>query len=257
MDNQFNMLLDKFKEFAGSNWIKGINNNATSVGLTLESLLGKQPDSEYFPDYNGIEIKCSQRYSGFPLTLFTSALDGSDFYEMNRLLQTYGKNDEKYDDRKILFANLKSKSKYLFNNYYFSLDVSKDEQKIYILIYDSNNNLIDRKSYIDFATIKNKLETKLSKLALIWASNKKIDNWPYFRYYKIDFYILRNFDKFIDLIDKNIIKISLIGRISRSGTEEGRQKNKGLSFQINKNDIEQLFEHIKEFNCDEDFIRVI
>lgn len=257
MDNQFNQLLNKFKEFAGSNWIKGINNHNTSVGLTLENLLGKQPDSEFFPDYNGIEIKCSQRYSGFPLTLFTSSLDGPDFYEMNRLLQEYGKNDEMYDDKKILFVNLFPNKKYLFNNYYFSLDVSRDEKKIYVVIYDLNNNLIERKSYIEFDTIKNKLETKLSKLALIWASNKKIDNWTYFRYYKIDFYLLRNFDKFIDLIEKNIIKISLIGRISRSGIDEGKQKNKGLSFQIRKDDIEQLFEHLKEFNCDEDFIRTI
>lgn len=152
---------------------------------------------------------------------------------------------------------MKPNNKYLFNNYYFSLDVISDEQKIYILIYDKDHNLIEKKSYIDFYTLKSKLETKLSKLAIIWASSKKIDNWPYFRYYKIDFYRLRNFDKFIELIKNNIIKISLIGRISRSSADEGKQKNHGLSFQIRKQDIDQLFEHIKEYNQDEDFIRYI
>ena len=101
MDKEFNLLLDKFKKIANYNLVKGINNYNTSVGLTFENLIGKAPDSEFFPDYNGIEIKCSQRYSRFPITLFTSSLDGPDFYEINRLLQNYGREDIKYNNKKI------------------------------------------------------------------------------------------------------------------------------------------------------------
>ena len=68
-------------------WIKGINNSTNSVGLTFESLINKIPDSMYFPDYYGIEIKCSQRFSRYPLNLFSLSFDGPELYEMNRLLK--------------------------------------------------------------------------------------------------------------------------------------------------------------------------
>ena len=57
-------------------------------------------------------------------------------------------------------------------------------------------------------------------------------------------YKLISFDKFITLLENNITKTSIIGRVSRSGNEEGRQRNKNLLFQIPKENITDLFNSI-------------
>lgn len=99
MTKEEQQLIKKFIEISNKKWIKGINNITNSVGLTFENQLNKNPDSMYFPDYYGIEIKCSQRFSRYPINLFSLAFDGPNLYEMNRILQTYGKNDVIYRDK--------------------------------------------------------------------------------------------------------------------------------------------------------------
>jgi len=122
------MLIKKFIEISKMRWVKGINKFNNSVGLTFESLLEKNPDSMYFPDYYGIEIKCSQRFSRYPFGLFSVAFDGPRLYEMNRILTTYGKDDEKYIGKyqlqTSLFVNKYSK----FNNYYFKLRIDREKE---------------------------------------------------------------------------------------------------------------------------------
>lgn len=244
-------LLEKFKTISKMQWIKGVNTFTNSVGLTFESLLNKCSDSMFFPDYQGIEIKCTQRFSRYPISLFSSAFDGPSLYEMNEILNKYGKNDIIYKDKKILNASLNCKEKTLINNkVYFKLDVDENEQKLYLCVYDLSNNLIERNSYISFETLKTKLELKLTNLAVIWASKKEIDNLPYFRYYKIIFYNLISFDKFIELLKNNIIIVDIVGRISRSGLEAGRQRNKNLVFKIDKENISKLFKTLKKYNAD-------
>lgn len=251
MNESCKNLLKEFKSISKLRWIKGINNFTNGCGLTFESLLNKKTDSLFFPDYQGIEIKCTQRFSRYPITLFSSAFDGPSLYEMNELLNKYGKNDIIYKDKKVLNATLVYNKKVLVNNkYYFKLEISENEQKLYISIYDSTNKLIERNSFINFETLKTKLEIKLSTLALVFASKKEIDNYPHFRYYKIIFYKLISFKKFIDLLKQNIIIVDICGRVSRSGTEIGRQRNKNLVFKISKDNLKQLFNPIKIYDND-------
>lgn len=235
-------------------WIQGINTFTNSVGLTFETLLNKKSDSLFFPDYKGIEIKCTQRFSRYPISLFSSAFDGPSLYEMNEILKKYGKQDIIYRDKKILSATLHFKEKTLINNkFYFKLDISEEDQKLYLCVYDLSNNLLERNSFINFETLKTKLELKLTNLAIIWASKKEIDNIPHFRYYKIIFYQLISFKKFIELLKENIIIVDIVGRISRSGSEIGRQRNKNLVFRIEKDNITKLFKTIKKYNADLDY----
>ncbi len=77
--SDYNELKKEFKNIAQKRWIKSINNNINSVGLTFEKMLNKEPDSMFFPDYKGIEIKCSQRYSKFDLNLLNMSFDGHIF----------------------------------------------------------------------------------------------------------------------------------------------------------------------------------
>lgn len=109
--------------------------------------------------------------------------------------------------------------------------------------------MIEEKTYINFETIKSRLELKLTRLAVVYASKKTINNNIYFRYYLITLYRLKSFNKFIELLEKEYIKIEIIGRVSRSGVDAGRKK-KNLVFSIEKDNIELLFNKIYEYNND-------
>ncbi|MCI7241278.1 MAG: MvaI/BcnI family restriction endonuclease [Bacilli bacterium] len=199
----------------------------------------------FFPNYQGIEIKCTTRFSRYPISLFSKSFDDPSFFEMNRLINTYGTEDNIYKGRKILMANLKVNEKIsINNNYYFELKIDKKKGKIYINIYDNNNKLIENEPYISFNSLKEHLEVKLTNLAIVYASKKEIDDKINYRYYKMCIYKLISFDKFIELLENSIIKTSIIGRISLSGNEEGRQRNKNLLLQIQKENILYLFNTI-------------
>ena len=240
MDNK--NLIKEFSIISNKRWIKAISNHNNAVGLTFENELNKKPDSLFFPDYYGIEIKCTQRYSRYPIALFSQSLDGPSLYEINRLLTLYGKTDEIFKDRKILMANLKYNEKVIINDKYkFMVTLDDTNKKMYFEVYDLNDKLLEKESYINYDTLKLKLETKLYNLAIVYASKKIDNNIKYFRYYKMQIYKLHSFDKFIELIKNKTIIITILCRVSRSGLEIGRQRNKNIMFSINKKDIDKLF----------------
>lgn len=86
INKKYSNLINNFNLISQKKWIKSIVNNTSGVGLTFEYLLGKLPDSMFFPDYYGIEIKCTTRFSRYPITLFTKAFDGPSLYEMMLML---------------------------------------------------------------------------------------------------------------------------------------------------------------------------
>ena len=73
-----------------------MNNFTSAVGNTFEKEIKKTPDSTFFPDYYGIEIKCTTRFSNYPISLFSLAFDGTYLYQMNLLLQKYETNVDNY-----------------------------------------------------------------------------------------------------------------------------------------------------------------
>ena len=238
-------LLNEFKRIANKGWIKSVNNSTGSIGITFEKELGKKENSSYLPDYYDIEIKCSSKYAYYPITLFTSAFDGPTDKELIRITEKYGYFDKVYKDKKILYAFLSYKSKYLANSkYYFKLELNYEEEKLYVLIYDNNNILIEKETFISFKTIYKHLNIKLKKLALIYGTQKIENKERFFKYYKINIYKLKNFQTFLDLIQKDIICISLISRINKSKNNGGKYKNKNLIFAIKRENIELLFEKI-------------
>ena len=250
-EEKYEKLITKFEEITRRWWIKSVTEDESSVGLTFENELGKEFDSMYFPDYYGTEIKCTTRFSGYPISLFSKSFDGPLLYEMNRILEKYGRNDNVYHERKLLNVDLKVNEKILVNDkYFFELKLDYKQEKMFLFIYDIKENLLENDVYVDFNSLKIHLQTKLSSLSIVYASKKVINKKDYFRYYKMSIYELISTEKFIDLIEDNKIVISLVGRVSRSGTGEGRQRNKGLVFKIPKNNISELFQEIVTYNLD-------
>ena len=251
IDNDNKNLIDTFKLIAKKRYIKGVNMYSNSIGLTFEKELNKKADSMYFPDFYGIEIKCTGRFSRYPISLFTAAFDGPTFPEIDRLLNNYGYYDKDFKDKKVLFANLNCHISKLFNkNFIFRLDFSFEEEKVYLCIYDINNNLIERKSYIFFETLYNHLLLKLKKMAIVYGSIKRESDAHYFRYYKIEIYNLISKERFLELLMNKTIMVQLIARVSRSGDKKGQYRNKNLLFQIKKEDIEKLFKKIYLYDYD-------
>ena len=245
-------LLELFKKVAEKRWIPGVGNSWGSIGLTFEDQINKQPDSKYDPDYEDIEIKCTSRYSLYPLFLFTVAFDGPGDNEIMRLVNTYGHYDGSYSDKKVLYRKIASEinSTYKYN---FLFEVDHDKELIYLCIYDGDGVLIERQSYLTFDSLKKHVDTKIKKLALVRASIKNINNKKYYRYYAVSFYKSLGFEKFLELIENNILQINIISRIGKSGDFSGKYKNKNIEFSIKKEDISKLFECYMRFNHDADY----
>lgn len=251
MTEEVKKLIDDFKIIANKKWIKSISKSFGSIGITFEKELGKNPDALYFPDYYGTEIKCVSRYSRYPLFLFTVAFDGPSFPEINRIVEKYGYLDKNYPDKKVLFEKISCNRKSLVDDKYkFKLEVNENAEKLYLCVYDLNDELIERESFVYLKTIEEHLTLKLNRLAVIYASTKKEDEEKYFRYYKIDIYNLIGFERFLRLLKFGVIEVSLISRISKSGVDAGRYRNKNLVFSIKKNNIEKLFDKIHSYDND-------
>lgn len=245
MEEEFKKIIDKFIEINKKGYVLGVNNENNSAGLTFERLLGKAPDSIFFPDYNGVEIKTTCRFSRYNIGLFSLAFDGPDLFESNYLLKKYGYYDKEFIDNKKLIVNLKMNKKVLVNNrYYFELKINYNDKKIELEIYDINFKLIEKRAFIYFDSLKQRIEAKLSKLTLIYASKKKTDDYLFFRYYKIVCYKYKNFETFLKLIESEDIKLSLMLRFSRSGSDLGKTKSKNMHFSIKKQSLHKLFDEI-------------
>lgn len=250
-NNDIEKLIAEFKRIANKRFIKSNSKGTGAIGLTFESELNKMHDSLLFPDYYGIEIKCTSRYSGYPLSLFCTAFDGPTFPEINRLVEKYGYPDKKFKDKKVLLENLNCKDWTLVGNkYLFKLEVDQKEQKLYLVVQNLINKKIERESFVYLDSIYDHLTIKLKKLALVYGSTKKeVDN-TYFRYYKIKIYELISKEKFLELLINGTINVQLMARVHKSGYKEGKYRNKNLIFQLKKDDIAKLFKEI--YICDHD-----
>jgi len=238
-------LFDEFEIIRNRGWIKGIKNGYSNVGITFETLLGKEIENFEIPDYCGIEIKTKYYYPKkyIPkITLFHATPDGKYLFETKRIVEKYGYSDKNNENNKIFkvscFTKFKTKLK---NGYAVQIEISKQEKKIYLNIYNDKNHLIDKETFWLFDTLKEKLYRKLQTLAYVHAKRKKINNIEHFSYRFIDFYKLKTFEEFLKLVEAGKIGISFnIGRY-KSGNKINKIHDHGTAFFINENNLEDLY----------------
>lgn len=243
MDDEIRLFQKQFRKIKDMEYVKSVRKGNTGIGATFEYLLGKEEENFSIPDYYGIEIKTRRSYSKAYITLFGAVPTGACYYEVKRLRDTYGYRDPKDVNLKQLnveiFANKLSKAGI---KYYFELKVDRSFEKIFLYIYDRKKNLIDRSTYWDFDILKERLYGKLQVLALIKAWTNWIGGCEYFKYYKMNIYILKNFDCFIDLIERGIIKIDLKIGSYHDQKRYGMVSSHGVSFCIKEDDLLYLFD---------------
>ena len=108
------------------------------------------------------------------------------------------------------------------NRYIFELSISEKDEKIYLYIYDINNNLFK------------------------YASKKEIDRNNHYRYYNFIYYKLLSRNKIIYLLKRNYIKIKIMAKIIENDINILSTQNQKVQFQLDKNKIEYLYEKILE-----------
>lgn len=248
MNKETKELIEKFKTISQKGFIESTSKSFGSVGLTFEKQLNKNADSMFFPDYYGIELKCTSITSRYPLFLFTLSFDGPTFPEINRIVEKFGYPDKDYPEKKVLFEKANNKQEnFASNNYRFNLEPDLEGEKIYLAVYDKNNTLIEKTSFVYLSSIKDHLLLKLNQLALIYSATRTRQNKKYFKYFKMEIYKLKSFETFLKLLDSGDIEVDIISRISKSGNDAGRYRNKNLVFKIDKNKIWKLFNRVYSY----------
>lgn len=240
---EIKMLQKKFLKIRDMGYVKSVRRGNTGVGATFEYLLGKPEESFEIPDFYGIEIKTRRSYSKAKITLFNAVPTGSGFHEEKRLRDFYGYRDPQDHSLKKLNAEIMARE---FTKvgiwYYMKLEVDRKNEKIYLNIYNHHHMLIDQSTYWDFDILEEKLLRKLKVLAVVRAWPNRVNGYEYFKYYKINIYLLKGFMEFIKLIENGKIKIMF--KIGNYYDEKryGNVSSHGVGFAIQEEDLLELFE---------------
>lgn len=245
-DININELIEKFNTIKKMGWIKQEQKDTGYIGIKLEKLLNLQNNNFEIPDFQGIEIKTKQdNCQNDYFTLFNATPYGQDFFEIKRIVNKFGYPDKDLKDKKVfngdIIGNIVNK---IGKNHYFSLKIDKLVMRIILVIYDYQFNVIDTNSYWDFKSLKEKLERKITYLALFRVKRIYMHGVPYFKYSNMEIYKLKSFSTFIDLLEKGKIKIQFkIGRFKK-GKRIGEIHDRGTGFQIKTSDLIELYELI-------------
>ena len=124
------------------------------------------------------------------------------------------------------------------------LEIDYDKERIYLLIYDKNNILIEKKLYWDFDDIIALLKRKLNILAIVSFYRRVINNLEQFYFYNVNFYKLKSEIVFFKLIETGIIYIEFNLGVYKSGFKIGKEHDNGICFCINIKNISKLYKKI-------------
>lgn len=245
MEKEILLLEKKFKEIKDKGYIKTVRNGSTGIGATFESLLGKPEESFEIPDFYGIEIKTRRAYSKSKISLFNAVPTGSSYYEVKRLRDKYGYPSKKDKRLKCLYADVEgTKLNKVGLWYYFKLKIDEKQERLILEIYNYRQELIDDTTYWDFYILKEKILRKLQVLALIKAMTNHKEGIEYFKYYKMNIYILKDFETFIKLIKegKIIVTFKIDSYTNNEYGQYGNVDSHGISFGIKEENILDLFD---------------
>lgn len=224
-------------------WIESKGKGNGSVGITLESMLGKETENFEIPDYKGVELKtkCSTRENY--ITLF-SAVPDSYLFEIKRLLKKYGYPDKQYPQFSILNLSIYGNRRIRLDNHYFKIYVDYQNERVVLRVYNIQLQIIDELTSWSFEILKEKLERKLSKLAFIHAERKYENGKVFYKYKKPDFYQLISFEKFLTLLEYGMIRITFRIGFYKDERRFGQIYDHGTCFSIGEYNIPRLFKQV-------------
>ena len=235
------LLKAKFEKVKNMGWVESMRRGTTGIGYTFETLIGKPEEDFPIPDFGTIEIKTRFRNSKEDITLFNATPDGDYLFPMKRMYEAYSYPDRRNPEFKVFYANVSTTPKYAGKINRFMLHVDRNNRKISVINIDKIGNMTNTDVSWSFDFLKEKLERKLKYLAFIKADAKCSFDLQYFHYYKITFYALRSFNRFLDLIENGTIKTTFIISCYRTGIKKGQMNSHGVAFDIPEEKLEELF----------------
>lgn len=245
MTNNIIELNNRFNKVMEMGWIKQGEKNYVNAGCILEKLLGIRAECFEIPDFEEIEIKTKKLFSKSYIKLFTATPDGEGLFEIKRLRDNYGYPDSQKQNMKVLNISVNAISLLPMGlKYFFKLEVSNENKKIFLNIYDKDNRLIDKQTSWTFKMLEEKLLGKLQILALVDVLYNKSDNINYYKYTDINFYKLKDFNTFIKLIEQGKIDINFTIGVFRAGKRKGQTHDHGTGFRINQDSLSDLYDPI-------------
>ena len=235
-------LKEKFKKIKNKGWVESMRKGTTGIGYTFEKLIGKEEDDFPIPDYGSIEIKTRYKNSKYPISLFNATPDGDYLFPMKRLYKRFAFPQNGNIMYRVFYANMSANhDTYAGKNYKFRLIVNRKKEEIRVIASSNATGIIDTEVSWSFKFLKEKLERKLKYLALIKAEAHNNFEKQFFWYYDINFYMLKNFNTFINLIEDGTIKVVFMLGCYKTGPKKGQMNNHGASFDIAEEDLEKLF----------------
>lgn len=244
MKNNIQKLKTEFYKIQCQNWIKGLESGTSSAGKTLENLLGKNDDNAIIADYQGIELKTKIIGSEPFIGLFSMAPDNRPLV-IKDILNKYGWPSKKDRNYKVFFGKvngLQYSNIGLFNS--FKLEVDRPNQVVWLLIKNKYTEKVDKSISWSFEQLENRLQMKLSYLALIPAFKKYYNNEIYFKYHNIQMYNFKDLETFLALIENGLIRANIKISFYTAKEKYGKIQDKGTTFEIKEDDIEALFNKI-------------
>lgn len=240
-----NILKEKFEKIKSMGWVKSIGYSYGGVGKTFEHLIGKEIDNFEIPDFGQIEIKSQHSCIREYISLFSYAPESNWIFEIKRIHSLYAYPDEQDKSNKVLnkpiCVNKKTK---VGEHYQFMLKVDKINRKINLVVLDSMDNVIENESYWSFDTIEEKLLRKMKYLAYIIADRRYINYAEYFKYNQINFYQLRNFETFLELMNKGLIRVCFRIGVFKGNYRTGEIHDHGTTFQLRREALELLYKKL-------------
>lgn len=245
MKKNYVELYKKFNKIRNMGWIKSKRNGSTGIGYTFETLLNIEENSFAVPDYNGIEIKTMRIFSKKNIHLFNATPDGDYLFPIKRVLYKLGYPCKENKEYKVFLSAASGKE---FSQIGYSekikLEIDRQHNKINLIAKDKYNNDIDISISWSFDLLKSKLYIKNKYLAIIKAKRIYRENIEYFHYVHIEFYEIKDFDTFLQLIELGIIKVTFKINVYKTGEKAGQIDDHGTDFSIKEKNIELLYNKV-------------
>lgn len=192
---------------------------------------------------SNIKIKFNQGYTRVYIPLFTIEPEGDKPEQLKRLYDKYAYITPNSNKTKIFEAKVQANYSAMINGkFLFKLHINYEEEKVFLHILDKNYNLIDHKSYWTFSNLKKQLINKYQYLLIIKTWDKTINNQKHYKYYDYDFYKLKDFSNFLQLLVDGTIRVNL--NLKNINKEKNLRQEKAI-FEIEELDLDQMFIKLK------------
>jgi len=244
LEESLEYLQDKLKEYKGI-WVESSRSHDTGIGHTFEEkILEKVEDNLADPDLAALEIKSQRMNSSSKMTLFTKApvypLRANTYIRDN-----FGVDDEVYPSKIIHTSFFGNRISHYKGEYGFKLEANDNEQKLYLRIFDRENNIIDTEIYWTYTVLSDILSQKIHNIGFVEAKTKKENGNEYFMYKKLTILMNPSIENFIENINNGTIQFDIRIGVYRSGKNQGKPHDHGSGFRISKKDFPKLFETVE------------